>query len=95
MHFLDSRFESRANIGPCLIVLCRSFEFFAPLKEQPCIMALWQRKLENLPELTSEDKEEAEMVIPRTFISIEERNYFLRGSDEEASRRVSKLLKGE
>ena len=55
-------------------------------------MAEWQRTLENLAGLTNEQKEDAEMVIPRMYTTTQERDFFLRGSDEQACQRVSKLL---
>ena len=55
-------------------------------------MADWQRKLANLAGLTSEQKEDAEVAIPSMYTTTPERDFFLRGSDDEACRRVSKLL---
>ncbi len=55
-------------------------------------MAEWQLKLESLAGLTSEQKDEAEVMIPSLFTTLSERNHFLCGSDESASRRVSLLL---
>ena len=57
----------------------------------PC-MAEWQLKLANLAGLTSEQKEDAELAIPSLYTTTKERDFFLRGSDAEACRLVSKLL---
>ena len=59
-------------------------------------MAEWQRTLANLAGLTNEQKEDAEVAIPSIYTTTQERDFFLRGLDVEACRRVSKLLaKGE
>ena len=55
-------------------------------------MAEWHHKLANLAGLTREQKEDAEVAIPSMFTTTPEREFFLRGSDDEACRRVSKLL---
>ena len=55
-------------------------------------MANWQRTLAKLAGLTSEQKEDAEVAIPSMYTTTKECNFFLRGTDEEACRRVSKLL---
>lgn len=55
-------------------------------------MAEWQLKLVNLAELTHEQKDDAEIAITSRYMTTLERNFFLRGSDDDACRRVSKLL---
>ncbi len=54
-------------------------------------MADWQVKLEGLTGLTREQKDEAEVFILQRCSPVE-RNHFVRGSDDEASARILKLL---
>ena len=60
-------------------------------------MATWQHKLEKLTGLTSEEKEDAEVAISTVYATTAERDHFIRGTDNEVCRRISKLLlaKGE
>jgi hypothetical protein len=55
-------------------------------------MAVWQLKLQGLQGLTDDEKEEAEVLIPQRYLTTEERNHFLRGTDAEAAKRVKRLL---
>ena len=55
-------------------------------------MAEWQLKLAKLPRLTSEQKQYAEVAIPCMYPTTVEREYLLRGTDDEACQRVSMLL---
>ena len=53
----------------------------------------WQTRLDNL-DLTQQEKVEAEVLIPQRYTTLDERNLFLRGSDNNAIRRVRALLAG-
>ena len=55
-------------------------------------MAAWQLTLEGLTGLTRNEKDNAEGIVLQKLSKNEERDYFLRGSDEEASTRIKALL---
>ena len=59
-------------------------------------MARWQLRLDSLHDLTREQRNLAEVAIPRTFTTLVERDYFVdRGTDKEACQRVITLLARE
>ncbi len=59
-------------------------------------MAAWQLKLQevkNAGGLSQEEMNEAEVQILRSYQSLKERNFFLRGTVEDATERVKRLVR--